>query len=192
MMRPALLIASIAALLAALAAGCAQPPPPRMLLRPDVSSPLPPLPALDRPWQASQLLTVTARGQQDQLSVEVALQPGDLTLIAFTAWGSRLLTLQYDGRRLSAEITAQAPFLAPPQILADVLLVNWPVRDWALPRGWRLEQQPDRRRLWDASGKLVTEVRYPPGGAEGEVELINHAYGYRLGIRTLAGDGPVP
>jgi len=182
----------MAALLAALAAACTQQPAPRVLLRPDVSAPLPGLPTLDRPWQASQLLTVTARGQKERVSVELALQTGDLVLIAFTPWGSRLMTVHYDGRRIDAQAADQASSLPPPpQILTDVLLVNWPVADWWLPRGWRLEQSPDAKRIWDAAGRLVTEVRYPPAGTVQDIKLINHAYGYQLDIRTLSGDAPV-
>lgn len=173
-----------------LLAACAAPSP-RMWLRPGISARVPPLPVLERPWQASQLVTVETRGRSESIPVEVQLSGDTLTVVAMTAWGTRLLTLVYDGHAVQAQATAPVGFLPPPeQVIADVLLVNWPVLEWPLPRGWRLEQAREGRRLWDAAGQVVAEVRYSRG--EGDVALVNHAHGYRLSIRTLAGDTPRP
>ena len=170
---------------------CTVQPPPQVDLRPGVSAPLPPLPALGRAWQASQLLTIQARGQQEQVPVQLELTPDALTLVALSPWGSRLLTVRYDGRRIAVEAEPQAATLPPPaHVVADVLLVNWPVGAWTLPAGWRLDQTADVRRLWDAQGQLVTEVRFPADPAQG-VELRNPVFDYRLTIRTLQGDAPV-
>jgi hypothetical protein len=183
------LVTAMAALTLLLAACSA--PLSRMWLRPGVPARLPPLPALERPWQASQLLTVETREQIERIPVEVELSGDKLTVVAMTAWGTRLLIIAYDERTVQAQSTAPVGFLPPPeQVIADALLVNWPVRGWPLPGGWRLEQTPERRRLWDAAGQVVAEVRYPRG--DGDVELVNHVYSYRLSIRTLAGDAPQP
>lgn len=177
---------------ALLLAACTAQPPPQVLLRPDVTAPLPDLPSLPGPWHASQLLTVQARGQEDRLPVEIELSDGRLMVIAFTTWGGRVLTVTYDGKAITAEANGPGAALPPPpQIIADVLMVNWPVRGWTLPPGWRFDQQFEVRRLRDAASRVVAEVRYPEPGTSDDIQLINNAYGYRLSIRTLSGDVPV-
>ncbi|HEX7928337.1 MAG TPA: DUF3261 domain-containing protein [bacterium] len=176
----------------ALAAACTPLPSPQVLLRPDVTAPLPELPLLPGPWHSSQLLTVQARGQEDRLPVEIELNGGRLVVIAFTTWGGRVLTVTYDGRAITAEASGPGAALPPPsQVIADVLMVNWPIHGWSLPPGWRFDQQFEVRRLRDAASRVVAEVRYPEPGTSDDIQLVNNAYGYRLSIRTLSGDAPM-
>lgn len=179
------------------AAACAPAPPPappgpQAFLNRQVAVSLPNPAALGHAWHASQLLNADYGGQKGQIPVELEVQGGWLTLVGLAAVGPPLFTIRFDGREILTEHKTLGVRLLPPeQILADVMLVYWPRSAWLphLPPGWRLEDEGDYRRLFDATGTLVVEI-HTVGNVDQPhtVDLDNVTFNYRLKIVTYASD----
>jgi hypothetical protein len=188
-------LVSLAALLAVSACAAAPPPgppAPQAFLNREVAVALPSPATLGHSWHASQLLNADYGGQKGQIPVELEVLGGRLTLVGLAGVGPPLFTIRFDGREiLSEHKTLGAKLLPPEQILADVMLVYWPRSAWLprLPPGWRLTDEGQYRRLFDATGTLVVEI-HTVGDVDQPhtVELDNVTFNYHLKIVTYASD----
>lgn len=180
MNRPRVMLALIAVGLIA----CGTLDRPRLQLNPELSIPLP-APTRDGELRRQQLLTAEVEGRSQSLSVVLEADGRSLTLVGFSLWGVRLFRVQYDGRLIDTEQLPLAKGLPPAsQVLGDIMLAYWPPAAWALPAGWRLVDEGERRVLADGE-QIVAEIQYDgPAGRSDPVSLINHVYGYRLKITT--------
>jgi hypothetical protein len=140
--------------------------------------------SLGRTLALQQRLTVTVRGQSQQM--EVALEAdADAVRMAMLVMGQAAARLEWDGKELrEARAPGWPEFVRGDRILGDLQLVYWPadaVRA-ALPAGWTLEADASHRVLAQG-GRTVIEVRYLPGDV---AELTNHAGEYRLRVESRA------
>jgi hypothetical protein len=148
---------------------------------------LPPA-ALRRELSLQQRITLqyrTAQGEQTQDIVTLLEADREHTRVAAMAGNQVMARLEWDGERLAVTRSPWAPqALVPERILSDLQLTLWPAPAIAsaLPAGWRLEDAPGRRTLWQDDQKVV-EVLYP----DAATIVFTHAReGYRLIIRDLA------
>lgn len=113
------------------------------------------------------------------------VSPHGLTLVGLSGFGSRVITLQYNGVELRDERHPRvAEELEGVRILRALQLIYWP-KDavlHALPRGWHVEDTGTERIVMNAGG-IVVHIR-----CEGEDRWQGHCVyedrrsGYRLTI----------
>ncbi|MEW9898210.1 DUF3261 domain-containing protein [Chitinivorax sp. PXF-14] len=169
---------------ACLLAACAQPPEaPRWTLA------LPPA-SFGQALSLQQRVTVEREGRSDSLDAVLDIAPEQLTLVGL-ALGQRVLTLSYDGSKLSETRHPLLPDnVRGADILSDVELALWPagaIRA-ALPAGWSLDDSEAGRVLRHGS-RTVASIRYTASPRwQGRIELNNQQYGYRLTILSQPND----
>ena len=146
--------------------------------------------ALGESISVQQHLTVERNGRVDELDAILEVDPRRLDLVGL-ALGQRVLTLHYDGQILNVWRHPMFPAVVRDEdILEDLQLILWPadaVRQ-ALPNGWRIEENAQRRVL--LSGKMpVTVIDYSGEPRwNGKIELFNLRYQYRLTIQSVSND----
>ena len=176
------------ALLCALLCACSATPPPepagarlRLKLAPA---------ALGTSISLQQHLKVERDGRTDDLDAALEVDPAHVQLVGL-ALGQRVLSLHYDGK----DITSWRHLLLPRQVqaedvLQDLQLTLWPldaIRS-ALPPGWRIEEQGLQRQLFQDQA-LVLQIDYADAIRwQGNVNLNNLRYHYRLTIQSVASD----
>jgi Protein of unknown function (DUF3261) len=138
-----------------------------------------------------QHLTVERNGRVDELDAALEVDPQGLELVGL-ALGQRVLTLHYDGQILDAWQHPMFPSVVRGEdILEDLQLILWPagiVRQ-ALPDGWRIEENGQRRILL-AGETPVAVINYSDEPRwNGKIELLNLRYHYRLIIQSIS-NGP--
>lgn len=141
----------------------------------------------------SQLISVEFQGKKQQLPVQLQLTGNDLVLAGFASWGSRLLSLDYDGLTLDTYVMAGlADTLPPPdQVLFNVMITLWPLEAWQQSLDnihWQLSENENHRILHDASGKTVLDVRYESitDKLSGDIVLSSPHLGYVITIKTFS------
>ena len=195
-----------AAVVALLAAGCAhrETAPPRPPVTPPTAAELPPPDAIPGTFSVRQKLTATSPKGGGSFEAVLQKQPGTLTLLGLTPYGSRAFLLQQTKGdvQFTKYIPRELPF-APTFLLLDIhrVLATWlgpPLAD-----GERSGQVGDEtiRERWQA-GKLIQRTfvsakAQPPGtisisytgyGASGiatHISLQNARMDYRVDIETV-------
>ncbi len=195
-----------AALVALLAAGCAhrETAPPRPPVTPPTAAELPPPDAIPGTFSVRQKLTATSPKGGGSFEAVLQKQPGTLTLLGLTPYGSRAFLLQQTKGdvQFTKYIPRELPF-APTFLLLDIhrVLATWlgpPPAD-----GERSGQVGDEtvRERWQA-GKLIERTfvsarTNPPGtitisytgyGSSGiatHISLQNARMDYRVDIETV-------
>lgn len=176
-------------LLAALAlAGCASAPPPAPSRLPLLR--LQPQALGDVRFALSQRLSVTRLDAPDappqRVDVQLQADASGLLLAAF-AFGQRVLLMRWDGAELGVQRHPQLPAeVDTDRMLRDLCLVLWPLAavQAALPAPWRMQGDTSRRELLE-EGRVVLALRITGTlGGRADVDLVNHAEGYRLVIES--------
>lgn len=164
-------------------AGCASAPPApaRLNLKLTPSS-------LGASISLQQHISVERGGRIDELDAALEVDPEQLSLVGL-ALGQRVLTLHYDGSRLTSWRHPMLPAqVRGEDVLEDIQLTYWPAAAiaQALPTGWRIEDVGLRRTLWsnDAPVTVIDYSGRPRWG--GKVELSNLRYHYRLTIQSVS------
>lgn len=169
---------------ASLLAGCASfatPPPSRLGLS------LAPA-ALGAEIAVQQHLKVERGGRIDELDTALEVDASHLQLVGL-AFGQRVLSLDYDGSRLTSSRHAMLPAqVRAEDVLEDLQLALWPAAaiNQALPAGWQMMEQGLHRELTH-DGVVVTTIDYSmlPRWS-GNITLDNRLVRYRLTIQTAA------
>ena len=153
------------------------------------------------------LLAPAAAGFEASLTQEVSFERGaahfeclvlvdvssaEVVLAGLSPFGSRMLSLRWDGKKISQERDASLPQQLPSElILRDFQLTFWPsatIRA-ALPRGgWTLRDEGRERDLLKA-GQPVVRIRF--SGDErlhADVDFEHIGLGYRLSIHPARED----
>ena len=135
-----------------------------------------------------QHLKVQRNGRTDDLDAALEIDDKSLHLVGL-AFGQRVLSLDYDGKNLSA----WRHFMLPEQVraedvLQDIQLTLWPLAaiNRALPAGWYMQEHELQRTLLfnDSVVCLITYSAMPRWS--GVVQLENLRYHYVLTIESLA------
>ncbi len=134
-----------------------------------------------------QHLKVERDGRIDDLDAALEVDPEHLQLVGL-AFGQRVLSLSYDGKKLTSWRHVMLPSqVRAEDVLEDLQLTLWPKEAIAkeLPAGWTIEDDGLRRILY-LNGDVVTVIDYstmPRWG--GTVVLQNMRYQYRLTIQSV-------
>lgn len=141
----------------------------------------------------SQLISVEFQGTKQQLPVQLELTGNDLVLAGFASWGSRLLSLDYDGLTLDTYVMAGlADTLPPPeQVLFNVMITLWPLDAWQSSLesiNWQLNEDGNHRILRDESGNIILDVGYDSitDKLSGDITLSSPHLGYIITIKTFS------
>ena len=141
----------------------------------------------------SQLISVEFQGTKQQLPVQLQLTGNDLVLAGFASWGSRLLSLDYDGLTLDTYVMAGlADTLPPPeQVLFNVMITLWPLNAWQSSLdsiNWQLSENGNHRILRDESGNIILDARYDliQDKLSGDITLSSPHLGYIITIKTFS------
>ena len=106
-----------------------------------------------------------------------------MKLVALSPSGQRLLSLEYDGDKLTQESHTQYE-LPGREILAIIQFATWPessIRSHYPERdGWIVETAVNQRILLTASG-AVLKISYQPEA----LSVENYLHGYRVIVDTL-------
>jgi hypothetical protein len=149
--------------------------------------PLLPPAAFGAEAQGQQRLTLSrdSGGAQLALDAAVEIDAGELR-VAGMLLGQRILLLTWDGKRLQEMREPVVPeALGGRAILRDLQLVYWPAEAIraALPRGWRLEEDAARRRLYRGA-TVVFESARGDASPLGNASLWNRLGHYRIEIES--------
>ncbi|MGS2723231.1 DUF3261 domain-containing protein [Porticoccus sp. GXU_MW_L64] len=140
--------------------------------------------------QLQQRVTGEYAGKQHKMLCVLEVNSDTLSLAALSPQGIKLFGLQYDGQTLQQSRSRWIPEqLQPIQVLNDIQLALWPAEAIIarLPNGWQLVDKNSERNLFEG-GQLRAAVIYTQGkptAKDGEYQLVNHLYGYRLQVKTL-------
>jgi hypothetical protein len=132
--------------------------------------------------------------QQQSLDALLEIDEKSVHLAGF-ALGQRILTLYWNGELLNSERHPLLPAaIDASHILRDIQLVYWPADAVlaALPEGWSLSEQGQRRELWKGQ-QIEVEIHYAATPRwQGRTVMQNRSEGYQLTIdsqETSAGPG---
>jgi hypothetical protein len=179
---------SLALAFACLLSACATTPPPQVPTSPPARLGLRLAPsALGASISLQQQLHVVREGRTDDLEAALEVDATQLNLVGL-AMGQRVMTLSYDGVKLSTWRHALLPQQVQGEdVLEDIQLTYWPtdaIRA-ALPAGWTIDDDGTQRRLW-ANGELMARIGYSANPRwEGPVVFDNLRYHYRLTILSV-------
>ena len=124
---------------------------------------------LQQELNVSQLITARwgneDKAQQHKLLVQLQVDQQQVVLAGFSAWGTRILSLNYSGGQIETYLMAGLgdSLPKPEQVLFNVMLSIWPVESWTVPLqkiGWQLKETHLQRLLIDQKGQAVVEINY--------------------------------
>ncbi|AZL85263.1 DUF3261 domain-containing protein [Aliivibrio salmonicida] len=141
----------------------------------------------------SQLISVNWHGGKQQLPVQLQLTGNKLVLAGFASWGSRILSLDYDGQTLNTYVMAGLSETLPPpeQVLFNVMITLWPAEAWKASLdsiGWSLQDIGNQRVLSNDFGKTILIIDYSSieDKLSGDIILTSPHLGYVITIKTFA------
>ncbi len=151
--------------------------------------------ALGYQLTASQLITATwsidGKEKQEQLPVQLQVSDADVVLAGFSSWGTRVLSLQYDGTQINTEILngLQGTLPEPEQVLFNLMITLWPSSAWEAPLNkvrWRMIDDGYSRTVFDSDGEKVIEIRYANADKlKGQIDFHHLKHGFSISIQTL-------
>ncbi|HIP75854.1 MAG TPA: DUF3261 domain-containing protein [Psychromonas hadalis] len=157
----------------------------------DVFLTLPKPNQLEKNIDASQLISATWGEQKEQsLLVQLQADQQKVVLAGFSAWGAKLLSLDYSGDKIETYVLSgfSDTLPKPQQILFNVMLSLWPTTAWQpeLDKiGWQLTEQPLQRTLIDEKGNVIITINYEnEAPLAGLITLKHHTLNYIITIKT--------
>ena len=147
--------------------------------------------ALGASVSLQQRIRVERAGRVENLQSVLEVDAERLDLVGL-ALEQRVFSLHYDGRVLQSWRHPLLPAaLRGEDVLEDLQLALWPaaaIRE-ALPPGWRIEEQGQRRTLsWGDQPVMEIDYSGEPRWI-GKIDLANLRYHYRLTIESVS-SGP--
>lgn len=139
--------------------------------------------ALGRTVYAQQQLDAQFNGQSWQMQGALEVTPQSLRMVGLTPLGQRLITLRWDGQKLSEERDKHLPAqIQGERILSDLQLIYWPLAALrtALPANWRVQQDQSVRRVFAAEREIIKIECATPDPWQGRCVFEHAVYGYRL------------
>ncbi len=137
-----------------------------------------------------QLLLTTVDDKTHSLIVLLDADKDQISLVGLSPLGIRLFKATYDQNGIRSE--QSIPFVKLPaasQVLADIMLANWPVDTWQnhLPENWTLEDNEDKRYLKDEQQKLIIEISYQTKDTvRSPVAIVHHVFGYSIQLEDMS------
>lgn len=142
----------------------------------------------------NQMITASWGNDSQVLPVHLEISPSDVVLVGFSSWGTRLLTLHYDGQKLDTDTLTGLGVVLPDgrQVLMNLMLTLWPAEAWEphlAPIGWRLKDSGSTRTLLDENGETVAKIQYDGSKVSGvipeQIQFEQLQQNYQITIQTL-------
>lgn len=155
-----------------------------------------PLPEqLQQTLNVSQLITAQwGEGSKQKLLVQLQVDQQQVVLAGFSAWGVKLLSLNYVKNQTGNQIETSVmtglgeTLPSPEQVLFNVMLAIWPNQAWQAPLdniGWRLQETELQRLLLDQQGDVVISIDYQKTPyLDGTITFKHHRLHYTILIET--------
>ena len=144
---------------------------------------------------ASQLISASwEQGEQSgtqQLPVQLQVDQDKLVLAGFSSWGTRILSLSYQGDEISTEVLAGLSNVlpAPEQVLFNLMITLWPSSAWEAPLNkvrWQLIDKGNSRAVFDKQGNQVIDIQYGNSDKlKGQITFRHLVDNYTIVINTL-------
>lgn len=144
---------------------------------------------------ASQLISASwEQGEQSgtqQLPVQLQVDQDKLVLAGFSSWGTRILSLSYQGDEISTEVLAGLNNVlpAPEQVLFNLMITLWPSSAWEAPLNkvrWQLIDKGNSRAVFDKQGNQVIDIQYGNSDKlKGQITFRHLVDNYTIVINTL-------
>lgn len=143
----------------------------------------------------SQLITAQwGDKNKQQLLVQLQVDDQQVALAGFSAWGAKLLSLNYFGEQAGNKVetnvmTGLAGSLPEPeQVLFNVMLSIWPTQAWQKSLaaiGWTLQEKGLQRQLIDQNGHIVVIIDYEKKPyLDGKITFKHNDLNYKVIIET--------
>ncbi|MDE1460351.1 DUF3261 domain-containing protein [Spartinivicinus poritis] len=155
--------------------------------------PLPKVQALGKGFSATQELVGNFQGKENQLLFQLESDGAKLVMVGLTNIGHRLITLEYQQEKLSAELSPLLPKqLKASYLLSDFLLAFANVKaiesafnDTAYRITETIQGDIHTRIIYNKS-KPIIEIKYDHADPwRATVQLKHLIYGYSLQIKTI-------
>lgn len=139
----------------------------------------------------SQLITAQwDENKEQKLLVQLQVDSKQVVIAGFSAWGARLLSLNYSNDQINTFVLTGfvEKLPQPEQVLFNVMLSVWPISAWEKPLqkiGWRLIENGLKRQLLDKKGQLIVDITYQARPyINGVIKFKHHLLDYTITIET--------
>ncbi|MGL6027489.1 MAG: DUF3261 domain-containing protein [Vibrio sp.] len=144
---------------------------------------------------ASQLITAAwiedGQERQEQLPVQLQVSSNDVTLAGFSSWGTRILSLNYNGEQINTEVLTglDGSLPEPEQVLFNLMITLWPSSAWEVQLNkvrWRMVGDEYSRTVFNRSGEKIIDIRYEKRDKLKSKISFNHLqHPFSISIQTL-------
>lgn len=144
---------------------------------------------------ASQLIEATwetgKSKRVEQLPVQLQVTDTNLVLAGFSSWGTRILSLNYQGDKITTEVLTGLDGVvpAPEQVLFNLMITLWPVSAWEGPLNevrWRIVENYNSRAVFDNNDNKIIDIQYSnEDRLTGEIIFHHLIDNYTVKIKTL-------
>ncbi len=166
-------------------------------IAPDVWVGLPQPQQLRQELIASQLISATWQDEQgtsqsQQLPVQLQISNNRIVLAGFSSWGTRILSLDYDGESINTQVLSglENTLPKPEQVLFNLMITLWPRNAWEAPLNqvrWSIIDENNKRIIKMPSGETVIEITYlGDSPLNGNIQFENKQLHYSITIQTLS------
>ncbi len=166
-------------------------------IAPDVWVGLPQPQLLRQELIASQLISATWQDEQgtsqsQQLPVQLQISNNRIVLAGFSSWGTRILSLDYDGESINTQVLSglENTLPKPEQVLFNLMITLWPLNAWEAPLNqvrWSIIDENNKRIIKMPSGETVIEITYlGDSPLNGNIQFENKQLHYSITIQTLS------
>lgn len=158
--------------------------------------------ALPKPSQLGQSLTasqlISARWQDEhgnvqsqQLPVQLQVNAQQVLLAGFSSWGTRILSLDYDGDQIQTQVLSglENSLPKPEQVLFNLMITLWPRNAWEAPLNqvrWKMIDEANQRLVINEHGETILAITYAGDTPlSGDIQFKNLPLNYDITIQTL-------
>ncbi|BEI23495.1 DUF3261 domain-containing protein [Vibrio fluvialis] len=163
---------------------------------PDVWVELPKPAQLSQSFTASQLISATwhnetGHSQSQQLPVQLQVSDQQVLLAGFSSWGTRILSLDYDGEQIQTQVLSglENTVPKPEQVLFNLMITLWPRNAWEAPLNkvrWRIIDDANQRTVINEKGETILAITYSGDTPlSGDIHFKNLPLNYDITIQTL-------
>ncbi|CAH1540385.1 conserved exported hypothetical protein [Vibrio rotiferianus] len=168
---------------------------PSVEIEKDVAIALPAPNNLGYQLTASQLITATwtagGKERQEQLPVQLQVSSNDVILAGFSSWGTRILSLNYNGEQIKTEVLAglDGTLPKPEQVLFNLMLTLWPSSAWEAPLNkvkWKIIDDEYSRTVFNSDGEKIIDIHYENRDKlKGKISFNHLQHPFSISIQTL-------
>ncbi|HHF0551045.1 TPA: DUF3261 domain-containing protein [Vibrio antiquarius] len=144
---------------------------------------------------ASQLITaswvIDGKPTSEQLPVQLQVTSNEVVLAGFSSWGTRVLSLSYDGEQIQTEVLngLQGTLPRPEQVLFNLMITLWPSSAWEGSLNevrWQMIDKNNSRAIFDSDGEKIIEIQYSSSNKlEGKIDFHHLKHQFSISIQTL-------